>query len=293
MRVIAIVGPTAVGKTSLSIDLAKKIGGEVVSADSRQVYRGLTIGTGKVTKKEMRGVPHYLIDVADPKKQFTAHDYVRLGRHAIADIVKRGKIPIVIGGTGLYVDTLLGRRSVVEVPPNPKLRSVLEKLPLKELQAKLKKLDRARYKTIDLKNPRRLIRAIEIASAPKPRTYTLEPKTYSVTWIGLMAARPVLKKLIIDRLHERLDAGMLKEAKKLHKAGLSYKRMEELGLEYRYMARHLQKIITYEQMVTQLDSEIYKYAKRQMTWFNANKDVQWFDITHRAQALAACTRAHH
>lgn len=285
-HIIAIVGPTATGKTALSIELAQRIGGEIVSADSRQVYRGLDVGTGKVTKKEMQGVPHHLIDVADPKEQFTVHDYVKHGQKVIADIHKRGKVPIVIGGTGMYVDTLLGRLAMHPTKPNPKLRKKLEGMTLEELQKMLKKLSPARYRTIDPKNPRRLIRAIEIATAPtKAKKPTRVEQKHKIIWMGLTLPRPELKTRIIERLHERINAGMLNEAKRLKKAGVSWERMEALGLEYRYMARHLQNLITHNEMVAQLESEIYKYAKRQMTWFNANKKIQWFDAKDRGQAL--------
>jgi tRNA dimethylallyltransferase len=286
--VVAIVGPTATGKTLLSIELAKQIDGEIISADSRQVYKGLDVGTGKVTKKEMQGVPHHLIDVVDPTKQFTVADYVKRGQKAITDIIKRGKVPIVIGGTGMYMDTLLGRLAMHPTKPNPKLRKKLERMTLEELQKMLKKLSPSRYKTIDQKNPRRLMRAIEIASAPtKGKKPTVVKFPYKIIWMGLSVPRPELKTRIIERLHERIDNGMLKEAKRLHKQGVSWERMEALGLEYRYMARFLQKKITHDEMVTQLESEIYKYAKRQMTWFKTNSEVRWYDANHRAQALDA------
>lgn len=280
-RVIAIVGTTASGKTALGIKLARKLHGEVVSADSRQVYRGLNLGTGKVTRAEMRGVPHHLIDVADPRKQFTVADFVRLGRKAIDEILARGHVPIIVGGTGHYVDTLVGRMSFSEVKPDKKLRARLARLSLSALQNKLRKLDPKRYKTIDLKNPRRLIRAIEIASSSERRRLPEEatprenmPK-YSVQWIGIDLPKEKLKKKIALRLRARLKAGMLNEARKLHKAGVSWDRMHALGLEYRAMAEHLQGKTTKEQMIQKLETEIGQYAKRQRTWFKRNKDIEW------------------
>ncbi len=271
-----IAGPTSVGKTGLSIRLAKRIGGEIISADSRQVYRGLNIGTGKVTTAEMKGVPHHLLDVADPKTVFNASDFVRLGRIAIADIRRRGRVPIIVGGTGFYIDALLGRMHLAEVPPNKKLRKGLSKKSLAWLQARLKKLDPKRSKTIDTKNSVRLIRAIEIATALGKVPSAKPKELYTTLYIGLAVPLPKLKKKIHMRLFARIREGMLAEARRLHKAGMSWKRMEELGLEYRYMARHLQGKMTRKEMTALLESEIFKYAKRQMTWFKKTKDIKWF-----------------
>lgn len=282
--VIAVVGPTAIGKTSLGIALAKKLGGEVVSGDSRQVYRGLTIGTGKVTPDEMDGVPHHLIDVVDPAIQFTAQDFVHQGREAIENILKRGKTPIIVGGTGMYIDALIGRISLARVEPNKELRKELEALPLENLQARLSELDPKRFESIDSKNPRRLVRAIEIAMSEHSETEPAEP-LYNVRWIGLALPREELKKRIVNRLHQRLSEGMLEEAVHLHEQGVTYERMEELGLEYRYMARHLQGKISFDEMIQALELEIYKYSKRQMTWFKKNKDIEWFDANHPELAL--------
>lgn len=164
-KILVILGPTSTGKTALSIRLAKRLNGEVISADSRQVYKGLDIGSGKVTKREMKGVPHHLLDIANPKNVFSADDFVKAGRAAVADIISRGKLPLVVGGTGFYIDALLGTIPLPDVAPNPKLRKTLSGKELAWLQARLKRLDPARAKTIDMKNPVRLIRAIEIATA--------------------------------------------------------------------------------------------------------------------------------
>mgnify|MGYP003385789008 CR=1 FL=1 len=274
MKVVALVGPTAVGKTGLGVAIAEAIGGEVVSADSRQVYRGFDIGTGKVTSEEARGIPHHLIDVADAGTIFTAADFVRLGRATLEDVAERGHTPIVVGGTGFYIDALLGRMRLAEVPPNEVLRLELKVESLEELQEKLKKLDPERYKTIDTKNRRRLERAIEIALSGTQNS-ELKTLNYKVLWLGLTLSLPELKKRIHTRLLARLDAGMLDEARHLNSAGLTWGRMEDLGLEYRYMARHLQNLITYDEMVAELEKGIVSYAKRQMTWFKRNKEILW------------------
>lgn len=276
-KIVVIVGPTAVGKTSLSIALAKAVHGEIVSADSRQVYRGLDSGSGKITTKEMEGVPHHLIDVADPKETFSAADYVRLARWVTSDVTHRGRVPILVGGTGFYIDALLGRVVLAEVPPHPALRSQLSGVSVMELQKKLAALDPHALERVDSKNPVRLMRAIEIATAlgsvPKPTM--INHSEYEALWIGLSLPLPELKKRIQARLTARLDMGMLEEARQLHKEGLSYERMESLGLEYRFMAQHLKGALSYEAMVNTLETEIFKYAKRQITWFKRNKEIHW------------------
>lgn len=282
-KVIAIVGPTSSGKSTLGIYLAQKLGGEVISADSRQVYRGLNIGTGKVTKREMAGVPHHVLDVASTARIYTASDFVHDATVSVRDIVQKEKIPVIVGGTGFYVDTLLGRMSIPEVPPNPKLRVQLEKKTPRQLFLMLKKKDPRRAKTIDPKNKRRLVRALEIAHAlgksPEPITST----PYDTLWLGIKPSDAVLQKKIHERLLARLKQGMVAEAKQLHKRGLSYKRMDSLGLEYRFLARFLRGDITPEVFVVELERAIVQYAKRQFVWFKRNKDIHW--VASKAEAL--------
>lgn len=280
-KVIAVVGPTASGKTALGIFLAQKLGGEVISADSRQVYKGLNLGTGKATKKEMAGIPHHLIDVASPKKQFSVSEFVRVAEKTIGPLIYQGTLPLIVGGTGLYVDTLLGRMSYADVPPNLKLRAQLEKKSAAQLFAQLQKLDPRRAASIEKQNPRRLVRAIEIAKAIGKSPTTLPEEPYDVLWLGIVAKD--LQKNIRTRLHARIKAGMIREAKKLHAEGLSYKRMEELGLEYRYLARLQKGTLTRKEFEVQLEREINNYAKRQMRWFKRNKHIHW--VKNKAEAL--------
>jgi len=275
-KIIVILGPTSSGKTSLSIRLAKKFNGEVISADSRQVYRGLDIGTGKVTKKEMSGVKHHLIDVTNPKYTFSTSKFKELGTKAVTEILHRGKIPIIAGGTGFYIDTLLGEISIPEVPPNEALRSKLEKQSIETLFKKLQQLDPTRSKTIERLNKRRLIRAIEIASVLGKVPNIKKKKLYQTLKIGLMLTDEKLKKNINIRLFARIRLGMIAEARKLHERGLSWKRMEELGLEYRYLSLHLRKKITKVEMIDLLNKAIWQYSKRQMRWFKRDKSIKWF-----------------
>lgn len=276
-KVIVILGQTATGKSNLAVNIAKKINGEIISADSRQVYTGLDIGSGKVTKKEMAGIPHYLLDVANPKRKFTVAQYKKLADEKIIEIIKRKKVPIIVGGTGFYIDAVVNNIILPEVKPDIKLRKKLEKKTEIGLLKILKKLDSNRAKTIDTKNKVRLVRAIEIAQAlGKVPVLKKESPKYEFIKIGIYAPIDLLKKRIEKRLLVRIKTGMLLEAKKLHKKGISWKRMEELGLEYRFMALHLQRKITKKEMIEKLNIAINQYAKRQMTWFKRDKEIKWY-----------------
>lgn len=286
-KILVIVGPTASGKTSLSIELAEKFNGEIVSADSRQVYRGLDIGTGKVTREEMQGVPHHLLDVADPHEVYTVHDFVRDGRTAIADILSRGKLPIIVGGTFFYIDALLGTATMPEVPPNAKLREALENHSTEELFEILKEKDSERAETIDPHNRRRLIRAIEIASVIGRVPLTHAVTLYDALKIGIRIEKDALLKNIHTRLIERLDAGMVEEVVTLHKNGLSYERMTEIGIEYAYIAKYLQHMITEDELCSLIETKSWQYAKRQMTWLKRDAGIVWVrkDETERIERL--------
>lgn len=307
-KVVIIVGPTASGKSGLAIKLARRYSGEIISADSRQVYRGMDIGTGKVRQDRTLPVPnlkfknqngkfkdfyserikHHLIDVANPKKQFTASDFKRQGEKAIKDITARGKIPIIAGGTGFYIDILIGRMATAEVPANPKLRNRLEKLSPERLFKLLSKLDPERAKTIDSHNPRRLIRAIEIfkatkkSSVPDPRL-TINNPQFDILWLGLNPKN--LDTKIKKRLDERLRHGMVGEVKRLLRQGISHKRLEALGLEYGWISRYLRGLISKDEMREKLYRDILRYSKRQMTWFKINKEIHWLKDTKEAESL--------
>jgi len=289
-KVIIILGPTASGKTSLSIELAKKFNGEIVSADSRQVYRGLDLGTGKVTKKEMSGIPHHLLDVANPKRVFSVAEYAKLAKAAIDSILARGKVPILVGGTGFYIDSITMGIVLPDVPPNSALREKLAKLSPERLFARLQKMDPERAKTIEAQNPVRLIRAIEIATelgAVPPLTKTAP--YYEFLKIGLDMKDDALKQRITTRLAERIKAGMLKEAERLHAMGLSWKRMRELGLEYRHMADLLTKKTPRTDFEPLLSMDIWHYVKRQRTWFKRDESITWLDPTKKPTLEKAST----
>ena len=290
-KIIAVVGPTASGKSALAVEIARLVNGEIISADSRQVYTGLDIGTGKVTKREMLGVPHYMLDVINPKRAMSVVQYERLATRAVQDILKRGKVPIVCGGTGQYVDAVLTSASFPEVPPNAKLRKELEKLSTEKLFKKLAKLDPVRAETIDAKNPRRLIRAIEIAEAlGSVPARTPATERYDTLYIGLALPKEELAERIHKRLLARMRQGMLAEAKRLREQGLSWKRMESLGLEYRFLAQFLQNKISKEELLELLNIAIRQYSKRQMVWFNRNEKIKWFQPTETKKVLSAVVK---
>lgn len=283
-KLIVILGPTASGKSELAVEIARRFNGEVVSADSRQVYSGLDIGSGKITKREMRGVPHHLLDVANPKRQFSVAQYQRLAKTSIADIAMRGKTPIICGGTGFYIQSIIDGIILPEVPPNDTLRKKLFQKNTPELFAILKKLDSRRARDIDAKNPARLIRAIEIAHAlgRVPKLKTRAPY-HDVLQIGITLPPDILREKIITRLTTRLRRGMIAEARHLHEKGLSWKRMKELGLEYRALADFLSKTMTRAEIEERIITESTHYAKRQMTWFRRDSRVKWFIPTEKSK----------
>lgn len=268
-KLIVVCGPTATGKSDLAVDIALEKNGEVISTDSRQVYRGLDLGTGKITTEEMRGIPHYMLDVVDPMTQYSVSDFQEEALKHIEDIWSRGKLPILAGGTGMYIDSLTHDIEFNSVKPDPELRAELEKCSLEELQEKLEELAPERLETIDTENPVRLIRAIEIATelGHVPPLKRIPKPDWDIEYIYLDHPDDILKERIALRLEKRLEAGMLEEAKELHKEGLTYKRMEALGLEYRFQAQHLQGKISYEEMKDLIRRESWKYVKRQRTWF--------------------------
>ncbi len=320
LKIIIVVGPTASGKSDLAIKIAEKFNGEIISADSRQVYTGLNIGSGKVSKDSIRnfqsnskskisnnqyyssGIRHHLVDIISPKRQFTADDFRKLGQKAIDDILSRNKVPIITGGTGFYIDVLLGRMAVAEVPPNPKLRKRFDKLSAEYLFKMLRKLDPERARTIEPKNKRRLTRAIEIAleggklkveSGSKTTLHTPH-STFKVLWIGINPGKEKLTAKIKKRLDQRLKRGMIKEVKKLREQRVSWKRLDDFGLEYRWVSRWLknQKLQTTNyksflnsQEYQNLLRDIIKYSKRQMTWFKRNKEIHWLETMKESEKL--------
>jgi tRNA dimethylallyltransferase len=286
-KLIIILGPTASGKSDLAVWLAKKINGEIISADSRQIYKSLDIGTGKITKREMKGVPHYCLDSADPKKQISVAEYQICAEHAIQKIISKKKIPILVGGSGMYSDAVMYGAPYPNVPSNRALRARLEKKSAEDLFRLLRKKDPARAKTIDQYNKRRVIRALEIiAITKKPIPPLIKVPHYSMLFLGIKKDRKSLEKRIDLRLKKRLRHGMVREVKNLMKKGISSKRLYDLGLEYRYISEYLRGKYSKKEMVEKLSCAIKQYAKRQMTWFRQYPKTHWIQNKKEAFRFA-------
>jgi tRNA dimethylallyltransferase len=271
VNLVAIVGPTATGKTVLAVRLASEIGGEIISADSRQVYRRMNIGTGKDLDAYRLGksvIPHYLIDIVDPDYEFNAFEYQKLFFRRFAEITLRGVMPIMVGGTGLYIETVLKNYQMIEAPEDMSWRSALAGKNISCLINLLKKLNPSLHNTTDITDRGRIIRAIEIAKQSKDATHLpperplLDPLVIGIHW-----DRAMLRQRITQRLKQRMEHGMIDEVKNLHDIGISWERLHAFGLEYRYISQYLQKRINYNEMFLLLNAKIHQYAKRQETWF--------------------------
>ncbi|MGB0925311.1 MAG: tRNA (adenosine(37)-N6)-dimethylallyltransferase MiaA [Minisyncoccia bacterium] len=291
-KIIVVLGQTSTGKSDLAVDLPLKHNGEIISADSRQVYRGMNIGSGKITKTEMKGVPHHLLDVADPNDIFSVHDFQEKGTQILQNVLDRKKTPIICGGTGFYIDALVYQTQFSQVPANLKLRAKLEKKSLPELQQLLKEKMDTRFRLggrnnnkIDMKNPVRIMRALEIIDALGYIPKIKKQNSYNVLWIGLSLPKDVLDKRIHTRIVKRLENGMLDEAHTLLSNGVSHDRLQSLGLEYRFMSKHILGEINFDEMIDQLYRATVQFAKRQKTWFKRNKNIHWFDSVNERDGV--------
>lgn len=295
-NLIVILGPTASGKTSLGVELAQAHNGEILSADSRQVYRGLDIGSGK-DLDEYGDTPYHLIDVVEPGTEYSVFHYQRDFFKAYDGIVKRDKLPIMVGGTGLYLDAVTQNYQLTEVPINQPLRDELKTLSLEALQQKLLSIKPEQHNQTDLLVRPRLVRAIEIALAeqtspkpPQPNYPTIQPLIFGVQW-----PRAELRQRITARLKARLEEGLIEEVTKLHAQGVSYDTLEFYGLEYRLVAQHLKGELNHNDMFQKLNSQIHQFAKRQDTWFRKMERrgdvIHWLDAHQplRPQAEAIMT----
>jgi len=266
-NLLVILGPTASGKTRLGVQVARHFGGEIISADSRQVFRRMDIGTGK-DLAEYGEIPYHLIDIREPGEEFSVFAFQRFFFDTFAEIGGRGRLPVLVGGTGLYLDAVLRGYRLIEVPENPRLRAELAQLPEAELAARLQRLRPQQHNTTDLRDRERLVRAIEIAEgeekagADLPPLPTLRPLVFGLRW-----ERSELRRRISSRLRQRLGQGMVDEVAALHADGVPWHRLEYYGLEYRFIARHLQGELSRNDMVQKLESAIHDFAKRQETWF--------------------------
>lgn len=280
-KLVVVLGPTASGKSGLGIALARHFHGEIVSADSRQVYRGLDIGTAKVTPEEQAIVPHHLLDVADPRQLYTVAQFQQDAIAAINDILKRGYQPFLVGGSPHYIQVVVDNLAIPRIEPQPELRAQLEKRPLPELLAQLEELDPQSAATIDRNNPRRVIRALEVCLiSGKPfsqQRKTAEP-LYRSLFLGIEWPREVLYRRIDMRVDERMRQGMVEEVQGLLDEGVSYERLEALGLEYRYISCFLRgKFKNEDEMVERLKYAIHDFTRRQLTWFRKDTRIVWVE----------------
>ncbi len=286
VNLIVILGTTASGKTKLAAHLARDLKAEIISADSRQVYRGMDIGTGKdLADYVVDGVsvPRHLIDIVDPDYEFSVFDYQRLFYQCFLEITARNVLPVMVGGTGLYIDAVLRGYRMRAVAEDDRLRAELEQEETAVLIKRLAALNPALHNTTDISDRRRIIRAIEIAEHSKGEGVqnefaipSLNPLVIGVRW-----ERDVIRRRITNRLRERLEGGMIEEVKKLHDGGIGWEKMNSFGLEYRYVGLFLQGEINYEEMFRILETRIHQFAKRQETWFRRMKrqgvQIHWLE----------------
>ena len=296
-QVLVICGSTATGKTDLAITLARRVGGEIVNADSRQVYRSMDIGTAKPTPAQRAAAPHHLLDVVDPDEPFTLADYLERAHNAIAGILTRGGLPIVVGGTGLYVRALAQGFAVPRVPPDPCLRAELEMLAEAEgspaLLARLRRSDPHTAATIDARNPRRLIRAIEVAEATGV-SFAAQQKArprYDALVLGLTADRALLYERADRRVDAMMAAGFLDEVAALYARGYSPDLPALSGLGYRQLGEHLRGVRTLDDAVQATKLATHGFIRRQLTWFRREPGIHWLDIAHGDVVAQAIVQA--
>lgn len=276
-RVIAVVGATASGKTSYAIELAKKINGEIISADSRLVYKGMDIGTAKPTIDEMQEIPHYMIDVVEPEYNYSVGLYVKEAKKHITDIISRGKVPIVVGGTGLYFRVLLENYDLPDVKPDYELRKELSSYSYEELLEMLTKLDEKASNSVEKNDKKKLIRYIEIiklAGKPLDLVRGVKEKEFNVEWVGLNFPREILYDRINKRVDLMIEQGLIDETKKLlQKHGRISNITDTIG--YREVLSYLDGELSLDDAKDKLKQNTRNYAKRQLTWFRKNEQINW------------------
>ena len=277
-KLVIIAGTNASGKSGLGIELALKYGAEIVSADSRQVFKGLDLGSGKVTAEEMQGVPHHLLDVAEPNDFFSLSHYQKLAYAAIDDVFARGGRPFLVGGTGLYVNAVADGYNLNDAEPDPAIRQRVEAMSLEELTELIGEKNPGALERLDLKNKRRLERAAEKALAGKGNELPSKPR-YETLMIGVTWPRDVLYERIRERLDRRLKEGMIAEVENLRANGATDEFLYKLGLEYRYILMYLRgEFGSFDAFYDKLFMEIRHLAKEQMTWFRKRTDIHWIDM---------------
>jgi tRNA dimethylallyltransferase len=278
-KLVVLLGPTASGKSGLGITLAQHFNGEIVSADSRQVYRGLDIGTAKVTRAEQALVPHHMLDVADPREIYTVAQYQQDAIRVINDILSRNHQPFLVGGSPHYIQAVVDNLDIPQIEPQPELRAQLEKRPLADLMQQLEELDPRTAATIDRNNPRRVIRALEVclvSGQPFSTQSTISEPLYQSLLLGIAWPRETLYRRIDERVDARMRQGMIQEVQRLLDEGTSHQRLDALGLEYRYISRWLTGAFkSKDEMTQRLKYAIHDFTRRQLTWFRKEKRIIW------------------
>ncbi len=309
-KILVILGPTSSGKSDIAFKMAKNFDGEIISADSRQIFRGMDVGTGKVTRDKKiifeeprpsrraggiepwtaHDIPHYMIDIISPRTEYNVSKFKKQAEKIIEDILQRGKLPIICGGTGFWIQAIVDDINFPEVKPDWRLRKKLEKYPAAKLFAMLKKLDPARANNIDSKNKVRLIRAVEICKSigkVPPMNYKSGIMNYEFLQLGIGLSKEKLYNNIEKRVNNRFKQGMVAEVKKLHTEGLSWKKIQSFGLAYFWIPLYLQNKISKTELFEKVIQAEKNYAKRQMTWFKRDKRIKWLknyrDIERKAK----------
>lgn len=293
-NLLVILGPTATGKTGLAVGLARAIGGEILSADSRQVYRGMDLGTGKDLGEYHRdgvNVPCHMIDIFDPTEECSVFTYQKLFYRCFQEITGRGKIPILVGGTGLYLDAVIRGYRLQAVPENRVLREELQGEEMASLHRRFLSLCPEVHNTTDLRERTRLVRAIEIAEFAAHHPGDDGPRIpISPLILGIRCERETLRRRITDRLEARLSAGMIDEVRALKEKGLGWERIDAFGLEYRYVGLYLRGQMTHEEMVGTLKTRIHQFAKRQETWFRRMEkngvQIHWIENADTGKVIS-------
>ncbi|MCI5846087.1 MAG: tRNA (adenosine(37)-N6)-dimethylallyltransferase MiaA [Clostridiales bacterium] len=276
-KLIVIEGTNASGKSGLGVELAKRYHGEIVSADSRQVFRKLDLGSGKITRDEMRGVPHHLIDVCDPGDFFSMADFQKLAYQAIDGILARGNTPFLVGGTGLYVDAVADGYALSDRMPDLAYRAQLETYSTEALYQML--LEKLPNTEVEKRNRNRVMRILEKLHDGDDVTPSKEPR-YQVLRLGVTWDRETLRKRIDERLQRRMQDGMVQEVRDVLDSGVSQEFMIKLGLEYKFITQYLNgQFASEKEMTDLLATAIKQFAKRQMTWFRRNDSIHWLDMT--------------
>ena len=275
-KIICVVGTTASGKSDIGVELALKFGGEIISADCRQVFKGLDLGSGKITQEEMKGVPHHLLDIREPNEFFSMANFQELAYEKIEEIIARGNLPFIVGGTGLYVDSVADGYVLSGHAPDLQYRAELETYDTPRLYAML--MEKMPDSDVDPRNRNRVMRLLERIRSGDDITPRQEAR-YDALRLGITWDRPVLKERIDIRLKKRMEMGMVDEVRRLMENGATPLFLDKLGLEYRYVYRYLSgQIDTEDEMLDELSRAIKRFAKRQMIWFRKNKSIVWLGM---------------